>query len=84
MKITTDVLITKVDVKKKKEGGEQYLMISVLDMTSGDIFDILEKDMEFLVKLHAMKKYTLELELTSNKYGLRLAIFDVKKEVGGI
>lgn len=82
MKITTDVIITKVDVKKKKDSQEQYLMISMLDKNSGDVFEIIEKDMEYMMKLQAMKIYNLTLDLSSSKYGLRLAVVEIKKEIG--
>ena len=83
MKINdVDVLITKVEAKTNKEGGN-YIAISFLDILSGDTFDIVTKDLEYM-KLKTMTKYSVTLKLTSNKYGMKLEIDKVLKEIGGI
>ncbi|WP_198616713.1 hypothetical protein [Clostridium perfringens] len=78
------MLCTKIDIKEKKDSKEQYLMISLLDLNSGDIFDILEKDLEMLKNLTPMTKYKVDLKLSSNKYGLNLAIDSIGDSLGGI
>lgn len=79
-----DVLVTKVEIKEKKDSKEKYLMISVLDMNSGDLFEVMEKDLEYLSKLKQMQKYTIDLNLSSSKYGLKLELLDVKEQLGSI
>ncbi|XZL20582.1 hypothetical protein ACSW9U_16535 (plasmid) [Clostridium perfringens] len=79
-----DMLCTKIEVKEKKDSKEQYLMISLLDLGSGDVFDILEKDMEILKRITAMTKYKVDLKLSSSKYGLNLAIENIGDILGVI
>lgn len=85
MKINNiDVLITKIDIKEKKDSKEKYLMISFLDMATGDVFEVLEKDLDYLSKIKQMQKYKIDLELSSSKYGLKLEIAEVKENKGSI
>lgn len=85
MKINNiDVLITKTDIKEKKDSKEKYLMISFLDMATGDVFEILEKDLEYLSKINQMQKYKIDLNLSSSKYGLRIELVEVKECKGAI
>lgn len=84
MKISKiDVLITKVELKENKE-GKNYLMISLLDLASGDTFDILNKDLELLGKLKPMNKAKVDLSLSSSKYGLKLELINILEQLGGI
>lgn len=78
-----DMLCTKIDVKENKEGNK-YLMISLLDLLSGDTFDILSKEIELLSKLKPMTKVKVNLNLSSSKYGLKLEIADFLEELGAI
>ncbi|EOU1571775.1 hypothetical protein HBF21_15720 [Clostridium perfringens] len=79
-----DMLCTKLEVKEKKDTKEQYLMISLLDLNSGDVFDILEKDLEVMKTIIPMTKYKVDLKLSSNKYGLNLAIDSIGESLGEI
>lgn len=79
-----DVLITKIDVKEKKDSKEKYLMVSFLDMATGDVFEVLEKDLEYLSKINQMQKYKVDLNLSSSKYGLKLEVAEVKESKGSI
>ena len=79
-----DMLCTKVELKEKKDSKEQYLMVSLLDLASGDVFNILEKDLEMLKNLTPMTKYKVDLKLSSSKYGLSLAIENIGDNLGGI
>ena len=82
MKIKTDVLITKVEVKTKKDSTEKYIMVSFLDMLSGDVFDVMEKDIEVLSKVTPMKKReNFEVNFSNSKYGIRCEVIDYGKEV---
>lgn len=78
-----DMLCTKIEVKENKEGNK-YLMISLLDLLSGDTFDILSKDIELLSKLKPMTKVKCNLNLSSSKYGLKLEIADILEDLGSI
>ncbi|WP_283689197.1 hypothetical protein [Clostridium perfringens] len=78
------MLCTKIDIKEKKDSKEQYLMISLLDLNSGDVFDVLEKDLEVMKNIIPMTKYTFDLKLSSSKYGLSLAIENIGENLGEI
>ena len=78
-----DVLCTKVDLKKNSK-GEAYLSIDLLDLSSGDNFNIISKDIELMQKLQQMKKYKVNLNLSSSKYGLRLELLNMVEELGCI
>ncbi|MGU8732858.1 hypothetical protein ACV3SI_15320 [Clostridium perfringens] len=79
-----DMLCTKVETREKKDNKEQYLMISLLDLGSGDVFDILEKDLEMIKNIVPMTKYKVDLKLSSSKYGLSLSIDNIGDSLGGI
>lgn len=84
MKINNvDVLVTKVEVKENKE-GKGYVIINLLDLVSGDNFQIVNKELELLGKLKAMTKFKIDFDLTSTKYGLKLDIDRVIAEEGNI
>lgn len=82
MKINdVNVLVTKVEVKENKE-GKGYVIINLLDLVSGDNFQIVSKDLELLGKLKAMTKFRIDFDLTNTKYGLKLDIDRVLSEEG--
>ncbi len=84
MKINkVDMLCTKVEVKENKEGNK-YLMIGLLDLATGDSFDVISKEIELLSKLRPMTKVKLNLNLSSSKYGLKLEIAEVLEDLGNI
>lgn len=78
-----EVLCTKIEAKTNKEGGN-YLLIDLLDIGSGDSFNIMSKNIEFMSKLKAMTKYTVTLNLTSSRYGLKLDLEQITEELGSI
>lgn len=84
MKIKGEFLITKVDVKKKKDTNEQYLMVSMVDLQSGDVFDIIHKNIEDMRNLTPMTKMNIDLNLSSSKYGLALSISKIGEITGNI
>ncbi|WP_303007080.1 hypothetical protein [Romboutsia ilealis] len=84
MKINkVDVLVTKIEVKENKD-NQKYLMINLLDLGSGDNFDIISKEIELLSQLKPMTKAKVNLNLSSNKYGLKLDLLEVLEVLGGI
>ncbi|WP_066889385.1 hypothetical protein [Clostridium nigeriense] len=76
-----DVLVTKVEVKENKE-GKGYLIINLLDLASGDNFQIINKELELLGKLKSMTKFKMDFDLSSTKYGLKLEIARIISEEG--
>lgn len=78
-----EVLCTKIEAKTNKDGGN-YLLIDLLDIGSGDSFNIMSKNIEFMSKLKAMTKYKVTLNLTSSRYGLRLDLEGISEEIGSI
>lgn len=78
-----EVLCTKIEAKTNKDGGN-YLLIDLLDIGSGDSFNIMSKNIEFMSKLKAMTKYIVTLNLTSSRYGLRLDLEEVGEDLGSI
>lgn len=78
-----EMLCTKVDLKTNKEGAA-YIIITLLSLKDGTSFEVMEKNIEYMQKLQPMQKYVLTLDLQSSKYGLRMALDSVGKELGGI
>lgn len=78
-------LVTKVEAKQsKKEGSGSYLLVDLIELNSGATFNIVDKNVELMNRLKQMTKYEIDLDLTSNKYGLKLTIANIGKEFGGI
>ena len=71
-----EFMILKIEPKENKD-KVPYLMIDLADTETGDTFNILSKDME-LLKLQPFNKYTVDLNLTSSKYGLKLEIKSIE------
>ncbi|WP_195951526.1 hypothetical protein [Clostridium saudiense] len=78
-----EVLCTKIEAKTNKDGGN-YLLIDLLDIGSGDSFNIMSKNIELMQKLKSMTKYIVTLNLTSSRYGLRLDLEEVGEDLGSI
>lgn len=78
-----EVLCTKIEAKSNKE-GQSYLLIDLLDISSGDNFNLMSKNIELMQKLKSMTKYIVTLNLTSSRYGLRLDLEEVGEELGSI
>ena len=84
MKINkVEVIISKVELKKNTK-GEAYLTIDFLDKETGDGFNIISKNIELMSKIKAMCKYSVNLNLTSSRYGLKLDIVSIEEELGAI
>ncbi|WP_302537766.1 hypothetical protein [Clostridium saudiense] len=78
-----EVLCTKIEAKSNKE-GQAYLLIDLLDISSGDNFNLMSKNIELMQKLKSMTKYIVTLNLTSSRYGLRLDLEEVGEDLGSI
>ena len=78
-------LVMKTELKQsKKENGSAYLLVDLLELNTGTIFNIVDKNVEDMNKLKQMTKYEIDLDLTSSRYGLQLSIANIGKEFGGI
>ena len=78
-----EVLCSKVESKTNGK-GEAYLLIDLLDISSGDSFNIMSKDITLMGKLKPMTKYNIDLNLSSSKYGLKLEINNIVEELVSI
>ena len=78
-----NVLCSKIELKQNKE-GQAYLLIDLLDIATGDSFNLMSKNIELMKKLKAMNKYNVTLNLTSSRYGLKLDLEEVGDDLGGI
>ena len=67
------MLITKVEVKENKD-RVQYIFLNLVDKSSGDMFEIVEKDLTLLGSLKPFTDIKVNLNLTSSKYGLMLKL----------
>jgi len=78
-----EMLVSKVEIRKNKK-DEAYILIDMLDLATGDNFQIFDKNIELMQKLKTMTKYSLDLNLTSSKYGLRLGIDNIIENLGSV
>ena len=84
MKIeNVDILLTRIEIRTGKNNNS-YLAISFVDLTTGQNFDVIDKDIERIQKLQAMTKYKVTLNLNSTKYGLQLTIDKLLEKLGAI
>lgn len=71
-----EVMVLKVEEKENKE-RVPYLIIGLAIIEDGTVFDITSKDLKLISKLQAFSKQVVNLDLTSNKYGLNLKLLSV-------
>lgn len=71
-----DMMCIKIEPKQNSK-GDDYLIITLAEMTSGDTFNIIEKDMSYLSTMQMFNKYNIDLNLSTNKYGLSLKIENI-------
>ena len=84
MKIqNVEVLITSVEIKKGKKDNT-YLVINFLTMEDGQLFTVIDKDIERVQKLSNMTKYLLNLSINSNRYGVQIIIDEIVRHTGDI
>lgn len=69
---------------KKNQKGEAYLMITILDSDTGQVFNIVHKEVEDMAKLTAMSKYLLTINVIPSKYGINLKIENIGDKTGEI
>ena len=77
-----DILVSSVEEKVNNNTNLPYLAIKILTLPDGDNFNVLERDTEKFGMFKAMEKYKVNLKITSNQYGISVAIEDVLKDLG--
>ncbi len=71
-----EMMVTKVEVKEGKEKNK-YLFLNLVDISSGDMFEIIHKDLEDMGKFKPFNKVRVNLNLTNSKYGLNLKLNEI-------
>ena len=79
-----DILVSSVEEKVNNNTNLPYLAIKILTLPDGDNFSVLERDTEKFGMFKAMEKYKVNLKITSNQYGISVAIENVLKDLGNI
>ena len=79
-----DILVSSVEEKVNNNTNLPYLAIKILTLPDGDTFSVLERDTEKFGMFKAMEKYKVNLKITSNQYGISVAIENVLKDLGNI
>lgn len=77
MKIETNILILKTEIKTNKD-NQDYLMISFADTQDGNTYNVICKDMSYSA-LKPFGQYTAKFTLNSSKYGLNLAVDSIEQ-----
>ena len=79
-----DILVSSVEEKVNSNTHLPYLAIKILSLPDGDNFNVLERDAEKFGLYQPMEKYKVDLKITSNQYGISVAIENVLKDLGNI
>ena len=79
-----NILITRAELKQSAKNNSNYLAISFVDLSSGQTFDIIDRNIERIKKINVLNKYKVDLTLTSNKYGMTLSIDKLLEHLGAI
>ena len=81
MKCIVNILVTKMEIKKRQKSDDKYIMVTILDLESGEIFDIVETDIEVLSKVKAMTKHIgAVVSFKNSQYGIKPYILDYGKQ----
>ena len=81
--VKRDILVTSCTIGKNKQ-DQAYINIQFVDMQDQNSYQVISKNLELAQKLQGMKKYKVDLELTSSKYGLKLDIPVVLEDLGAV
>ena len=79
-----DILVSSVEEKVNNNTHLPYLAIKILSLPDGDSFNVLERDAEKFGLYQPMEKYKVDLKITSNQYGISVAIENVLRDLGNI
>ncbi|MFR0018276.1 MAG: hypothetical protein ACLRVF_18395 [Clostridium paraputrificum] len=78
------VLVSNIEKKINNNTKEPYWSIGVLDLSDGTNFNLTVKEEDKANKLKMMNKYIMDFTLQDSKYGMKLSLDNVGKELGGI
>ena len=79
-----DILVSSVEEKVNNNTKLPYLAIGVMTLDDGTNFNVLERNTEKFGLYKPMEKYKVDLKITSNQYGISVAIESVLKDLGNI
>ena len=79
-----DILVSSVEEKVNNNTKLPYLAIGVMTLDDGTNFNALERNTEKFGLYTPMEKYKVDLKITSNQYGISVAIESVLKDLGNI
>ena len=79
-----DILVSSVVEKVNNNTKLPYLAIGIMTLDDGTNFNVLERNTEKFGMYKAMEKYRVDLKITSNQYGISVAIENVLKDLGNI
>ena len=79
-----DILVSSIEEKVNNNTKLPYLAIGIMTLDDGTNFNVLERNTEKFGMYKAMEKYRVDLKITSNQYGISVAIENVLKDLGNI
>ena len=79
-----DILVSSVEEKVNNNTKLPYLAIGIMTLDDGTNFNVLERNTEKFGMYKPMEKYKVDLKITSNQYGISVAIESVLKDLGNI
>ena len=79
-----DILVSSIEEKVNNNTKLPYLAIGIMTLDDGTNFNVLERNTEKFGMYKPMEKYRVDLKITSNQYGISVAIESVLKDLGNI
>ena len=79
-----DILVSSIEEKVNNNTKLPYLAIGIMTLDDGTNFNVLERNTEKFGMYKPMEKYKVDLKITSNQYGISVAIESVLKDLGNI
>ena len=79
-----DILVSSIEEKVNNNTKLPYLAIGIMTLDDGTNFNVLERNTEKFGLYQPMEKYKVDLKITSNQYGISVAIESVLKDLGNI
>ena len=79
-----DILVSSIEEKVNNNTKLPYLAIGIMTLDDGTNFNVLERNTEKFGLYQPMEKYKVDLKITSNQYGISVAIENVLRDLGNI
>ena len=79
-----DILVSSIEAKVNNNTKLPYLAIGIMTLDDGTNFNVLERNTEKFGLYQPMEKYRVDLKITSNQYGISVAIENVLRDLGNI